>query len=481
MVNIYRLIASFLLLVSFSAFADFSRPAVYYFNGRQYPTAQAACKAYDPNYDTPAGVGAIASPERSVRTDICITAVNSFFPAVIESVCEDVTGRQRLNRTPAPVSFHGVSLGTDTCNYAGADPSGPGTQDECKGLADWCANKQRLGLTQLFRAAGQSAEWACIQAAEPYYGDISGFEPAFPGCKSGCLLSTGTTVAAKDDDGKWWTQGTGKYVGSVCNPDVINKLNEGTPEEKEIIPPDSKPPGKCNGQPGTVNGVEVCVPFSEAKGDGSTKVETNSDGSKKETKTETTCTGSKCTTTTTTTNKDGNGNTINTSVVITNTTKDDYCARNSGSSVCKVLESGKGNGDSESDKSSFGGNCSAGWSCEGDAIQCAVAREQHKRACQLFEDRDNDAYRLYDSEKNKEGSVLSGLKGNKDIDISQYVNDRDDFIGSGSCPADRVIPFRYGEVSIPYSRLCPYLEMLGTVLIICAGIAGARIITRRDS
>ncbi len=129
----------------------------------------------------------------------------------------------------------------------------------------------------------------------------------------------------------------------------------------------------------------------------------------------------------------------------------------------------------------FGGNCVAGFSCEGDALLCAIAKEQHKRSCELLEDKDNDAYRLYDKEKNKEGPVLGDLKGNKDIDVSQYVNDRDDFIGSGSCPADKVIPFSYGEVTVPYSRLCPYLEMLGTVLIICAGIAGARIITRRDS
>lgn len=370
------------------------------------------------------------------------------------------------------------------CVLSGSSGGGSGNNEQCKGLQSWCTGKQ--GFSTQFKGKGESADFFC-HAAENFFagaGSGSSWEPAFPGCSQGCMIiSGGTTVSAKDDSGQWWTQGSGKYVGSTCDPNVINKLNEGKHDEKEVTPPDSKQPGKCNGQQGTVNGVDVCLPYSEVKGDGNTKTETNSDGSKKETKTETKCSGEKCTTTTTTTTKDSGGTTTNTNVTVTNTTKDDYCARNPGSSVCKALDPSKSDGkgdDDDGDKSSFGGSCSGGWSCEGDAIQCAVAREQHKRSCQLFEDRDNDAYRLYDAEKNKEGSVLGGLKGNKDVDISQYVNDRDDFIGSGACPADRVIFFSYGEVTIPYSRVCPYAEMLGTVLIICAGIAGARIITRRD-
>ncbi|WP_353175038.1 virulence factor TspB C-terminal domain-related protein [Delftia acidovorans] len=348
----------------------------------------------------------------------------------------------------------------------------------------------RKGWLSEFRGSG-SGEFFC-HSPDNY--TSGGPVEAFPGCSRGCMLSAGTTVTVKDDAGKTWTTGSGRYVGSTCSPDVINKLNEGTPEEKEVTPPGAKDPGKCNGQPGTVNGVTVCLPYTQGTGDEKTNVETRPDGSKTETTSKTTCTGSTCSTETKVTTKDPSGNTTGTTTTVTQTPKDDYCARNPGSGVCKALDpskqpgTGTGGGtgggdddDDDGDKGSFGGSCSGGWTCEGDAIQCAIAKEQHKRSCELFEDRDNEAYKLYDKERDKEGSVLGSLKGNKDIDVSQYVNDRDDFIGSGSCPADKVIQFSYGEVTVPYSRLCPYLEMLGTILIICAGIAGARIITRRDS
>lgn len=375
----------------------------------------------------------------------------------------------------------------------------PDPDKACAGLSQWCTDKK--GFSTLFKGKGQSADFFC-HAAEKFIagaGGGSSWEPEFPGCSKGCMvISGGTTVSVKDDGGQWWTEGTGKYVGSVCNPDVVNKLNEGTPEEKEVTPPGTKDPGKCNGQPGTVNGVAVCLPYGEAEGDKKTNTTVNSDGSKTKTETVTKCNGGQCTTTTTTTNIDKDGNISGGGSSTSTVPQGDYCARNPASAVCKALDPSKppgsgtggtggtgsgdgGGGDDDTDKSSFGGSCGGGWTCEGDAIQCAVAREQHKRACELFEDRDNDAYRLYEKERDKEGSVLGSLKGNKDIDVSQYVNDRDDFIGSGSCPADKVIQFSYGEVTVPYSRLCPYLEMLGTVLIICAGIAGARIITRRDS
>lgn len=370
----------------------------------------------------------------------------------------------------------------------------PDKDKACAGLADFCSGRQ--GWAAQFRAPGQSADFVC-QAAENFNSG-GGSTPAFPNCSKGCMLTTGTTVAVKDDAGKWHTTGSGKYVGSTCDPNVINKLNEGKEDEKEVTPPDSKDPGKCNGQSGTVNGVAVCLPYGEAEGDKTTKTETNSDGTRTRTDTKTTCTGSTCTTETKVTKIGPDGNSTGGSTTVTQVPKDDYCSRNPGSSVCKALDpkgpgggsgngsgsgsgNGSGDGDDDEDKSSFGGSCSGGWSCEGDAIQCAIAKEQHKRACELFQDTDSEAYKLYLKERDKEGSVLDGLKGNKDIDVSQYVNGGDDFIGGGSCPADRKISFSYGEVSIPYSLICPYISMFGVVIVVCAGIAGARIITRRDS
>lgn len=501
MAYLHRLIFIFIAIVPFWARADFGRPATYLFNGKSYPDAAAACKAVDPSYPPAMGVEPSNSSAETHWTGMCLRPdIDSGAPANVGSHCPDIAGRTRVARTPGPIAGRGVTLGTDICNYSGSDPDGgPGDNEKCNGLQQWCTDKK--GFATLFKGKGQSADFFC-HAAEKFIagggGGGSSWEPEFPGCEKGCMvISGGTTVSVKDDGGQWWTEGTGKYVGSTCDPNVINKLNEGTPDEKEVTPPGTKDPGKCNGQPGTVNGVAVCLPYGEAEGDKKTDTTVNSDGSRTKTETVTKCNGGQCTTTTTTTKIDKDGNVSGGGSSTSTVPQGDYCARNPASAVCKALDpskppgsgtggtggtgSGDGGGDDDTDKSSFGGSCAGGWTCEGDAIQCAVAREQHKRACELFEDRDNEAYKLYDKERDKEGSVLGALKGNKDIDVSQYVNDRDDFIGSGSCPADKVIPFSYGEVTIPYSRICPYAEMLGTVLIICAGIAGARIITRRDS
>lgn len=212
----------------------------------------------------------------------------------------------------------------------------PDKENACAGLEEFCSDRKKQGWNAIFRAPGMGAEFVCHAAENANSGGWS--EPAFPGCTKGCMVSTGTTVSVQDDAGKWYTTGTGSYVGSSCDPNVINKLNEGKPDEKEVTPPDSKDPGKCNGQPGTVNGKDVCIPWSGAEGDNKTETKKNPDGSTTKTDTKTTCTGNSCTTTTTTTGKDSSGNTTGTTTTSTTTTKEDYCAKNSGSSVCGALD-----------------------------------------------------------------------------------------------------------------------------------------------
>jgi len=143
---------------------------------------------------------------------------------------------------------------------------------------------------------------------------------------------------------------------------------------------------------------------------------------------------------------------------------------------------GKGNGDGDGDgkdggKGSFGGTCGA-FTCDGDAILCAMALKQHQSDCEL-RDTDNEAYQTYEAEKNREGSVTDDLEGNQTVDVAQHLNDGDEFIGSGTCPADRSYAFSYGTLVLPFSKLCPYLDMLGNALVAISSIIGAVIIMRR--
>ena len=129
----------------------------------------------------------------------------------------------------------------------------------------------------------------------------------------------------------------------------------------------------------------------------------------------------------------------------------------------------------------MGGACGA-FNCQGDAIQCAIAQEQHRRACKLFDDVDSAEYKLYASQKGKEGKVTGALEGNRDVNINGVLTAQDQFLGPGACPADEVIQLADGHsFSIPYSKLCPFLSMMGNVLVIVASISSVFIIIRRGA
>ena len=126
--------------------------------------------------------------------------------------------------------------------------------------------------------------------------------------------------------------------------------------------------------------------------------------------------------------------------------------------------------------SSFMGSCMGGFQCEGDAVQCAIAREQHRRNCAMFVDESNES-KLYDNEKNKEGSQADLLVGNESVDLGGRI-DQTDALGGGSCIADRNVTVMGHSISLPFSSICPYLEILGNILIAVSLLLAIRIVMR---
>lgn len=259
---------------------------------------------------------------------------------------------------------------------------------------------------------------------------------------------------------------------------VDQSCNLGPGENPKPKPPEEKCP---DGYTGTVNGVEVCiskVPDSGNDGGGDNNDETETDNGTTTTRTtrdrQTSCSGGTCTTTTTTTTRVTN-NSTGTSTVSTSTSTSTqpqagFCKENPGSKLC-------GGGDGKD--SLFSGSCSGGFQCEGDAIQCAMAQEQHRRACQLW-DTEVPEYKLYEQEKVKTGKVTENLEGNRDVDISAVLNANDQFLGAGACPADQVIDLGDGlSFSIPFASLCPFLAMLGHVIVVCASISAVYLVIKR--
>jgi hypothetical protein len=265
--------------------------------------------------------------------------------------------------------------------------------------------------------------------------------------------------------------------------------------------------------------VDVCIDPSSGYTEGIdwTQV-TDANGNIKEQKTEIKCEGEKCTIQTTL--KDpgstGPGNTTTTT-----TTRGAYCAKNPESAVCKGDKdptgssrnqngrggsgdpaagggsgggSGGGNGgggDGNGDgfckenpdspickNGTFGGSCAANFTCDGDAIQCAIAKEQHLRNCRLFDD-PSDESRLYDTEKAKDPNrkVTSDLPGNDTVDMTGRI-DMSDALGGGGCISDLSISVLGQSISLPLSVICPYLAMLGNVLVAVSLLLAVRIVGR---
>jgi len=359
---------------------------------------------------------------------------------------------------------------------SGSSCIAPEPPDPCELLADMCSGSQ--GMSTNFSLSGRKTgvSFTCMAPT------AIGTNDPLPGCTKGCMAQVGGfTTSFQDNSGAWVTTGSAKYSGATCDPSVINDLNaesdpEYVPEENPTT--SDKPDPSCpGGFKGTVNGVSVCVPPKASSGVTEMESKDNGDGTKTDSKTQVKCENGKCevTKTSTTTNTQ-TGSTVSSSSVTTTVDKAAYCSQNKTTAACKN-EKGEEEGNGK-----FGGSCSAGFTCEGDALQCAIAKEQHKRNCEMADDLlKTDEYKLWQSAKAWDGkSVTGNLPGNREHTISLNVGD--DFIGSGSCPSDKTIDLPYGlSFTIPFSAMCEWLRLLGEGFVIVAYIAGALIIIRRQS
>lgn len=232
--------------------------------------------------------------------------------------------------------------------------------DKCKDVAATCAGKK--GGRRNYASASGGLDAYCIPPPDDFYWD----QPKYPGCNTGCtLLPSGVDVALKDDQGKTWWQGEGKFSGGTCglvmgddstSPDPDNPADPSKPKEPPAKPVDER----CAGQTGTVNGKEVCIPASSATGVDWTGTTKNSDGTSTEGKTVTTCSDGICESTTTKTNKDANGQVTGTTTSTDKVSQSDYCSKNSNknSMLCAAVSGNPVPGkDNQSGGPGGGGNC----------------------------------------------------------------------------------------------------------------------------
>lgn len=286
-------------------------------------------------------------------------------------------------------------------------------------------------------------------------------------------------------NGQWaCTYRSATYTGHKCSG---TETGDGRGPVPNVAQPPEDPPRRCPpGQvPGTVNGTSVCVPAGTQgptdSNDSTSRTETSPDGSTTTTTTTNTrCEGGVCTTTTTT--NITNNITHNTTSNTTSTTESlpSLCARQPQNAHCGGIRpggDGEGDGEGENDPSNFGGSCIASFTCEGDAIQCAMAREQHVRNCQLV---DIETTESAIGRSAASGELMPTGHPGADAEQSPFnlqgrIDTAPAFGGSNGCPSDVTV----GEWQIRLSGLCPYLDVIRPAVIGFAWLVAAFVVFRR--
>lgn len=262
-------------------------------------------------------------------------------------------------------------------------------------------------------------------------------------CVGGCNMQG--SMGATDESGVHWNWGPWEVkkntagAASTCNG-VGNTGNDAQPA------PNSCQPGTC---PGSVNGSPVCAPCKPTEAKDGDKTTTKADGSSTKTTTKTECADGKCKTTKVTEDYDADGN----PVPGTRTTEEEektektFCEENPKSPLCK--------------ESSFSGACDGGYQCEGDAITCAIAREQHKRACEWA---DVDQGLVDEGNEGMAGGIRPDGHPFADGDEQSFslssLIDQTPRLSAG-CPVDLTV----GSVTLPFSSLCTALEIMGSIAV----------------
>lgn len=205
----------------------------------------------------------------------------------------------------------------------------------------------------------------------------------------------------------------------------------------------------------------------------------NPDGTSTKTTTTTNPDGSK-TTTTTTTNPDGS--TTESKVDTPKPNEDpkvDICKENPEAAVCKKKTMCEENPDLTICKvSTFTGSCGS-FTCDGDAIQCAMAREQHDRNCILFDTptATSDLGNAVVNGVDPLGADIANMKEGSTFDMQTNFQNAQGgrWLGGGGLPSVSISAMGQ-SFNFDTSLLTEFFSALGYVFVAVAGVVAIRIV-----
>ncbi|MES2581344.1 MAG: virulence factor TspB C-terminal domain-related protein [Pseudomonadota bacterium] len=305
-------------------------------------------------------------------------------------------------------------------------------------------------------------------------------------------------------DGGWLWAAVMTHTGEAC-ASVSGGPNSGDPVGNGLTC--TFPAVKA-----VVNGVETCYtpnpgegPPTESAAQGGAVNNTNPDGTgnHRATTATTTCTAGVCTTVVTNTNTPISiGGVAGTPVVtrtettcnqgpgcgpvaptpattVTNTGDGTTTTTTTGATGSNGGTAGGGSGGSGGGSSMFTGSCSTGFQCDGDAVMCAMARLQYATNCKMVEDYTDPRLQQVLTDMEKVGDRTGELpNSSKTVLTAASFDSTDAFGGAGGCIQDMTVNVVGTSVTIPLSRVCSSLEMLGNVLLMVSFLLAARIVAR---
>jgi len=165
-------------------------------------------------------------------------------------------------------------------------------------------------------------------------------------------------------------------------------------------------------------------------------------------------------TTTEKTNEDGTKETKTETKTVSQTS---YCAENPTAAQCKAATD-----------SDISGACDA-VACKGDAIQCAMAKEQARRNCEWFKE-NATAKALGEAMTNGTDTTPNPAdSSNRETVNVQSSLDSSSPI-SASCFTDLTVTLLGQSATLPLSDWCPFFEALGYIFLVLSYMAALRIV-----
>lgn len=284
-------------------------------------------------------------------------------------------------------------------------------------------------------------------------------------CDGGCTFTPSSWKV--DTGGQVWGVWPFKSGGNACGG---KKGADGVSTGSDGVEPAPVPCG-ANQCPGNVNGANVCVPCRSQTTNGPSTAASgtqptdapSSDPDKqiKDTSSRTDCTGAVCTTTTE--YKNGKGDVIGSKTE--EESQESYCQKNPSANQCK--------------KNSFGGACEAGFSCEGDAIQCALAQEVYRRNCQWFKDPPTATLAAGESAMaagDRPAWHPASQAETKSFSLQGMLNVAE--LLPASCPSDRTVVINGAVYVVALSQMCGNLDLIGRCVVAMCLLAAAGIVFR---